>query len=374
MFGRRVLRWIGIEHPDYIMIDTLKEVFMAKRTNKEIIDIVLKNAVAINNEWHSIRSMLGHTWAIFYCILGARDAGKSYAVMEYFLRCWKRKKKPFYWLRLNEASTSKLLANNAEKLVDPDLYRKYGLELTTKGNNVYDHGIKMAEVLALSTFYNDKGVAHFDKDFNLGYNIALDEFQLEKSQKRQGDICYQFVNQMENLVRDEKEDIKIILIGNTLEEASDILTMFNFIPESYGRYKIRKKRCIIDYMPPSEKYRARRKGTVADLLAPDASTFTNEITFDKSLIWKGRLNKPTSIIAFSKTEKYTVWDGNVIASWNGENCSTVIAMRPYIDLLFNVTLRDAIIEAFDNRALRYRNLITNKKFQKAIQLIKPRKQ
>ena len=353
-------------------------VYMNKKSAQAKLNRITNNmvarAIAINNEWPSIRSMLGHTWAIFYVILGAREAGKSYAVMKYFISQWKKKKQPFYWLRLNEASTQKLLKNNAEKFVDADIRRQFDLDLTVKGTNVYDHGEKMAEILALSTYYNDKGVGYFDNEWNLGYNICLDEFQLEKDQKRQGDVCYQFVNQMENLVRSTKEKLRIFLIGNTLEEASDILTMFDFIPEQYGRYKIRKKKCIIDYLPPSEKYKQRRKGTVADLLTPEASNFTNEIAFDRSLIWKGRLEKPTAIIHFSKTEKYTVWDGKIIAQYNGERCVTNIAMRPYIDLIFTTQLRDQVIELFDNRALLYRNLITNKKFQKAIQLIKPRKQ
>ena len=344
----------------------------ASRKTTELQKILRRNALAVNNEWHSIRSMLGHTWAIFYVLLGAREAGKSYAVMEYFLRCWERRKQPFYWLRLNEASTRKLLINNGEKLVDADLMRKYGLELTVKGTNVYDHGEKMCEVLALSTFYNDKGVAHFDKDFDLGYNIALDEFQLEEAQKRQGDICYQFINQMENLVRSQKNKVRIFLIGNTLEEASDILTMFNFIPEEFGRYKLRKKRAIVDYLPPSEKYLTRRKGTIADLLAPQASNFTNKIDFDRSLIYKGRLMKPTMIIHF-KSIKFTVWDGKIIAEWNKEKCDANIAMVPYIDLPFNTNLRDKVFELFDTRSFMYKNLITNKKFQKELQLLKPRK-
>ena len=78
--------------------------------------------------------------------------------------------------------------------------------------------------------------------------------------------------------------MRIFLIGNTLEECSDILTMFNFIPEQFGRYKLKSRRCVIDYMPPSEKYKARRKGSVADLLTPEVSNFTNEISFDKTLV------------------------------------------------------------------------------------------
>lgn len=326
------------------------------------------------SEWYGIRSLLGYNWAIFFILLGARESGKSYSVMEQFLKDWKRKKRPFTWLRLNEASMKKMLNNNAEKLVDPDLYRKYDLFLTVKGNTVYDHGEKMATVLALSTFANDKGVALFDKDFDLGYNIALDEFQLEKTQRSQGDIAYQFVQQMENLVRSKKDKMRIFLIGNTLEEASDILALFNFIPEEFGRYKIQKKRAVIDYLKPTEAYLERRKGTVADLLMGEVSNFSNKIDFDRSLLYKGRLSRPTAVIHFTKTTKFTLWDGKVIAPWNGERCKTNISMRPYLDLIFNQALRDEMISIYDSRGFLYRNLITNKKFQKEIALIKPRKQ
>ena len=351
---------------------------MKKNKAQQLIEAVNRAQKFRESEWYGIRGMLSYQWAIFYCLLGARESGKSYSVTEFFVRQWKKKKIPFYWLRLNEASMKKLLCNNAEKLVDPDIYRKYDLQLTVKGNTVYDHGEKMATVLALSTFANDKGVALFDKDFladnpQMYYHICLDEFQLEKTQRSQGDICYQFVNQLENLVRSTKERMRIFLIGNTLEECSDILTMFNFIPEQFGRYKLKSRRCVIDYMPPSEKYKARRKGSVADLLTPEVSNFTNEISFDKSLITQQRLVKPTAVIHFSKTVKFTVWDDNIVAQYNGEYAPLQIAMRPYIDMLFNQKQRDNIIQLFDTRSLLYHNLITAKKFQKEIQLIKPRK-
>jgi Podovirus DNA encapsidation protein (Gp16). len=258
------------------------------------------------SEWYSIRSLFGNTWAFFYIILGGREAGKSYAVMEQFIRDWKYKGKPFTWLRLTEASTKKMLSNKADKLVDADIRRKYDLDLTVKGCQVFDHGQPMAKVLALSTFYNDKGVALFDNEFDLGYNIALDEMNREVAERNTFDISYSFVNQMENLVRSTKEKLRIVLIGNTLEEAGDILCLFDFIPEHFGRFKVRKKRAIIDYIEPTERYKARRQGTVADLLMPEASTFTNKIDVDKSLVYKGPLKKPTAIIVFSKTEKYTV--------------------------------------------------------------------
>lgn len=356
--------------PRKIKEPTLDMQFRAEKAAKAMRD----------SEWYGIRSLMGFDWALFFILLGARESGKSYAVMEYFVACWKKYGVPFYWLRLNEASMKKMLNNNAEKLVDADLYRKYDLKLSVKGNTVYDRDKKMATVLALSTFANDKGVALFDKDFlsdpNMQYHICLDEFQLEKGQKRQGDIAYQLVNQLENLLRSTKQRTKIFLIGNTLEEASDILTLFDFIPERFGRYKIHKKRCIIDYLPPTEKYKARRKGTVADILAGEQSNFTNAVDFDSSLVTKERLVSPTCIIKFGKnkeTEWFTIWNGNIVNKYNGERIKTVIAMKPYIDEMFDQKMRDQIYALFDSRSLYYHNLITNKKFQKQMQLIKPRK-
>ena len=234
---------------------------------------------------------------------------------------------PFVWLRLTDRQSQKLLQNNAEKLVDPDIRRKYNLDLVTNGTNVYqvtkrtepDKNGKtkvlekklMARVLNLSTFYTDKG-SIFDKDFlndpNMRYNIACDEFEREKGEKNTFDILYALTNQLENLVRSTKERIKVFFMGNTLEEASDILCAFNFIPENFGTYKLKKKRCVIDYIRPSELYLQRRKGSIADILMPQASTFTNQIDVDKTLITKRRLVAPQYIIKFSKDRNdwYTV--------------------------------------------------------------------
>lgn len=331
-----------------------------------------KKAAKIDREYYNCRSIFGNTWAFFFILLGAREAGKSYDVMNRFLKDWKKKGIPFTWLRLTEASQKKMLNNKADKLVDPDLRRKYDLDLTVKGCQVFDHGEPMCKVLALSTFYNDKGVALYDNEYDLGYNICLDEMNREKNEKKTFDITYAFVNQMENLVRSTKEKLRIVLIGNTLEEASDILCCFNFIPEEFGRYKIRKKRAVIDYIPPTEKYLARRKGTVADLLTPESSTFTNKIVSDKSLLYKGRLTKPQYVIKFDLETKFTVWDNNVITMFNGENVK-VIPMRPYLDNLFSAESRDLIVNLFDTRSYLFRNLLVQKRFKKELELLKPRK-
>ena len=146
-----------------------------------IVNDYLRDKEAKQNEWYNLRPILGcANWALFYILLGGREVGKSYSVTNFFVDQFVNKGIPFTWLRLTEAQTRKLLQNNAEKLVDPDLRRKYNLDLTTSGNNVYqvtrrsepDKNGKtkilekklMARVYAISTFYSDKG-SIFDKDF-----------------------------------------------------------------------------------------------------------------------------------------------------------------------------------------------------------------
>ena len=64
---------------------------------------------------------------------------------------------------------------------------------------------------------------------------------------------------MENVLRSTKTKVRIIMIGNTLEEASDLLSALNFIPDGFGRYKLKRKLAVVDYIKPNENYLERRK-------------------------------------------------------------------------------------------------------------------
>ena len=363
-------------------------------SNKNLVKKFREKQTVMENEFYNLRPILGNAnWAIFYVLVGGRSAGKSYAVTNFFVDQWKKKGIPFTWLRLTEAQARKLLQNGAEKLIDPDIRRKYDLDLVTSGNNVYevikrsepDKNGKtkilekklMARVYALSTFYKDKG-SLYDKDFlndpKMRYNVAIDEFERDQNEKNSFDITYSLVNQLETLFRETKDRIKIFFMGNTLEDASDILCAFNFIPEQFGTFKLKKKRCVIQNIEPSDAYKKRRAGTIADILMPQASTFTNKIDTDTTLITKKRLIEPNYVIKFTKykNEWFTVWDGNVIRKYNGEQ-KPVIAMRPYLDEVYNAQSQKNIITLFDTRSLLFTNLITFKEFQKQVELLKPRK-
>lgn len=343
-------------------------------------------------EWYSINSIFGNDWAMFYALLGGREAGKSYTAMQWAVR---RKLKlgdmcKFYWFRLTEAACNNLLADNGSKLIDPDLKRKYNVNLFRKNTTLYSYTPKetksksgkvtierdnvktFCEVLACSTFYNTKGVGYFDNEYQGEYIIILDEMNREESERNSFDIVYNFVNLLENIARSTKTKIRVVMIGNTLEEASDILAAFNFIPDDFGRFKLKKKRCVIDYIRPNEEYMKRRKGTMADILMPGASTFTNEIKLDRSLLVNKRLcTSPSYIIKFGKSKDlwFTVWNSNIIKDYNGEQ-KTCIAMKRYLDEVYLQETFNTVQEMFDSRVYKYVNLATFKRFQKQMKLIK----
>ena len=347
-------------------------------------------------DWYSINSILGNDWARFFYLLGGREAGKSYSVMKWATN--RKLKNPdnvkFYWFRLTETQQKSLLANGAGDLIDPDLKRKYNLKTMTKGNIVYTYEEKEREtktgktvtekvnvkefcrVMACSTFYNDKGRGYFDNEYKGEYIVILDEMNREQSEKNTFDITYAFVNQLENVLRSTKTKVRIIMIGNTLEEASDLLSAINFIPDGFGRYKLKRKKAVVDYIKPNEKYLERRKDATANLLMGQASTFTNEIDIDRSLIVNKRQRvQPQYIIKFNKTKDtwFTMWNNFIISDYNKETVPYTVAMRRYLDEQYIKDTADSIVEMFDARAIKFTTLATFKKFQKQMRLIKPQK-
>lgn len=347
------------------------------------------------DEYWTINSIMGNDWARFYYLLGGREAGKSYAVMKWITN--RKLKHPestkLYWFRLTEASQKKLLLGGAADLIDPDLRRKFDVKTKVKGNKVmtfkekevttksgkvkkeqYDEE-EFCRVMACSTFYNDKGIGYFDNEYDGEYICVLDEMNREQSERNTFDIVYAFTNQLENVLRSTKTKVKIIMIGNTLEEASDLLSNLNFIPDGFGRYKLKRKKAVVDYIMPNEKYKERRKEATANMLMGDASTFTNEIEIDRSLICSKRARiKPVNVIKFNKSKDtwFTLWNDGIIHQYNGEN-KPVIAMRRYLDELYDSELAESVVERFDARAFKFTTLAGFKRFQKQMRLLKPSK-
>lgn len=381
------------------------------------------------SQWYNLRPILGcANWAVYYILLGARETSKSYSVEDFFVSQFINEGIPFYWLRLTDAQAKKLLQNNAAKLIDADIKRRYNLDLVTNGPEVYnvtkrsepDKNGKtkilekklMCHVFSLSTSYNQKG-SLFDKDFlndpKMRFNICLDEFERLPEEKNTFDIVSAFKTQIENIVRSEKDRVKCFLIANKVETCGDLLTAFNYIPEEFGMYKLVKnkkklleclaklkkargheqeiikinkeyenvdfgQRAVIHYLPNSEAYTARRHGTLASILDPNDSNFTNKIETDRSLLSNEKLLKPRYVIAFTKNKDdwFTVWNNNIIARYNKEKIQ-IIPMRRYLDQMYNEDLVNQVIVQYDTRNFLFHNLLTHKLFEKNIQTIKPAK-
>ena len=328
--------------------------------------------------FYNLSSILGNDWAIFYCLIGGRMTGKSYSITDFLCKQKRRLGDNVrnYWMRISETSTKALLANKAKKLIDPDLVRKYDLELSTKGMEVFNRGKEFMEVIPLSQFGKLKGVGFYDKDFTGWYNIVLDEFQLEEGEKRTSfDILYNFIGMCENIARTTKNRIRVFLVGNTLQEASSILKAFNFLPEKFGRFKLKSKRCVIDNLEPTEEYLEDRKGSIADILGGgNMSNYTNTLTKDLKLLYKGRVTYPQAIIKFSKDTNmwFTLWDKGVVKRYNNESLplSTDFAMRPYLNTFYSKERVQTIIDMFNARALKFDTLITQAYFTDSMKIIK----
>lgn len=373
-------------------------------TKEEAIKLLHKNITqtkvkkkkekTYKGDWYTINSILGNEWARFFYLLGGREAGKSYSVMKWATN--RKLKNPdnvkLYWFRLTEASQKKLLGGGAADLIDPDLKRKFKLKTCTLGNKVYTYKEKeqineitgkkqtiktdkkeFCRVMACSTFYNDKGIGYFDNEYKGEYICVLDEMNREQSERNTFDIVYAFTNQLENVLRSTKTKVKIIMIGNTLEEASDLLANLNFIPDTFGRYKLKRKKAVVDYIKPNEAYLLRRKEATANLMNGQASTFTNEVQIDRSLlINKRKRTSPQFVIKFWKETNtwFTLWNDGIISPYNNEH-RPPIAMRRYLDELYNQETINSIIERFDVRAFKFTSLACFKRFQKQMRLLKP---
>lgn len=373
-------------------------------TKEEAIKLLHKNITqtkekkkkekTYKGDWYTINSILGNEWARFFYLLGGREAGKSYSVMKWATN--RKLKNPdnvkLYWFRLTEASQKKLLGGGAADLVDPDLKRKFKLKTCTLGNKVYTYKEKeqineitgkkqtikidkkeFCRVMACSTFYNDKGIGYFDNEYKGEYICVLDEMNREQSERNTFDIVYAFTNQLENVLRSTKTKVKIIMIGNTLEEASDLLANLNFIPDTFGRYKLKRKKAVVDYIKPNEAYLLRRKEATANLMNGQASTFTNEVQIDRSLlINKRKRTSPQFVIKFWKETNtwFTLWNDGIISPYNNEH-RPPIAMRRYLDELYNQETINSVIERFDVRAFKFTSLACFKRFQKQMRLLKP---
>lgn len=181
---------------------------MSKKSPKQILNKVLKpqkEAERFRKTGLYITShpLMGYDKDFVHFIFaGARGRGKSVLALDAAIESCRKygyENNKIYFFRLSDTSVKALLANSADKLVDPYLVDKYKMEITRKGNIVYDHGKKLCEVYSLISAAKNKGLALYDPNFlndrpinpKTGKPIKrfiwliLDEFQIAEGLEKQ---------------------------------------------------------------------------------------------------------------------------------------------------------------------------------------------
>ena len=220
----------------------------------------------------------------YYLTIGSRGRGKTYSAKKYILKRYRYgplgTEDFFAWIRLTDAACLKVLQNNGATFFERELLDKYRVQVKVENDDIYFGDIPEAgqkpnyifvgKVMSLQGYYKWKG-NHFD-----GYNtIIMDELVRAESEKRTFNIPKAFVHEIENISR-ERKNVRCFIFCNAISEMTDIQELFGFIPSPgmFGVYKLFHKRAIIEYLDDSKEWRARKKVTMAGVLAED-SAFTN---------------------------------------------------------------------------------------------------
>lgn len=372
-----------------------------KEHRKDVINVIedkeerLKERLGL---YYTLRSLLGAPWTWAW-LCGSRGRGKSYAAVEYCLRTRQKygaENVKIYYLRISDLSTKTLLANHAAKAIEPKLARKYNLSISVKADTIYDHNKPLMEVFALvSAAKKAKGTALFDSDFidnappgvKRKIIIIWDEFQIAEGVEKRtvGNPVEQFRIYIESLLRDQQQTagndpaVRIICCANSVSECAGAMAQLcNFIPQKLGRFWLTRKHTVIDNIPNSKAYEEKRKKSIGAAIMDydNDANYTNELKRDLATLKKKgqKLRSPSALIKFSKkpSDWFILWDSNIIKRYSGQTVgkSKIIAMKRYLDEVFNAEIVKSIIDRYDARAFKYADLVSQAYFAENLKTIK----
>ncbi len=220
---------------------------------------------------------------IWRFLIGARGAGKTYSSGNLLANLYHKVKHipehplniddQFIYYRLKPQQ----VLNMEDDILDPKLQKKHNIRVKVEGNRVYFNDRHMGYILALQQAPFHKGTPWHYRRFR--YAI-VDEFQLERKERRTFDIIYNLRSSLESVFRFStrlKEGLDmptIILTGNTVDEATDLLYAFDFLPTKYGLYKLKSKNAIIEYFEDTKEYQEiAKKNPLRVLNVGDDFTF-----------------------------------------------------------------------------------------------------
>lgn len=320
--------------------------------------------------------LFSYPWAHFYIISGPRGTGKSYNIVEWAIKQKLKKKEniKIYWFRLSETSIETMLAGNAEKTIDPDLVRKYNLNIKRKLNKLYFENILFAEFNDLATFAKKtKGVQVYDNEYKGEYLVILDEFKRETSEKRMFDVAKQFTGALESILRKDTKRAKIFMIGNDANEASEIAAAFDFIPEKPGLYKVHKKDLLIEWIQPNDYYYISLDGTFQAVTGLQGDYGHNVLDITDYICNKKLCKTPKNVIKYRRDKEhwFTLWNDNIVTRYHNEQAK-VLAMRPNVGDFFDPVLREVVKDMFFKEQFLFTAPSVYKKFTMEMEYFFPK--
>lgn len=345
---------------------------------------------------------------VHFIFAGARGRGKSVLSLDAAIDSCKKygyENNKIFFFRLSDTSVKSLLANGANDLIDPLLIHKYDMEISRKGNVVYDHGKKLLEVYALASAAKNKGKALYDwaflndrpidpktgKPIKRFIWLILDEFQIAEGLERK-DMAAKSTASLwriytETIVRDQEfldyPAIRCIYCANNVAECS------TFTSEMWGYYmspgdfrvvKCRRKNAVFFNVPNSEAYIDKRKRGVMGSITnfDDDSNYSNEVKMDLSMIKprKRQLHKVTALIKFGKEKDkwFCIYDGQYVRRYRKETVSKnlIIPMIRHLDDMFTDELVKDVFERYDANAFIYADVISLANFRARMKELKTR--
>ena len=303
-----------------------------------------------------------------------------------------------YYFRLTDQSVKAMLANKGEKAVDPYLIDKYNLEITSKGNTLYDHGKKLIEFYPLvSAGSKGKGVNLYDCNFFKAYEkdgkkrfviTIWDEFLMAEGieKKSVGDPVEQYKIYKEAILRDaqvikEYNAVYNFLLANNVSECATVTgALYNYIPspDNHKRTFLSRRRAMFWNVPITQAYLDKRKNSYnANIMDYDNDPNYANVERDMTLIKKKktRLHKVTNLIKFDRFDKkkwFCVYDSIYIRQYKGEMVAKelIIPMRRYLNNLFSPELVEMVFDRFDARSFMFADLMSFALFQAQLKLLK----
>lgn len=299
-----------------------------------------------------------------------------------------------FYFRLTDQSIKAMLANKGEKAVDPYLIDKYNMDITSKGNKIYDHGKPLIEFYPLvSAGSKGKGVNLYDCNFfnqnKKTFVVTIwDEFLMAEGieKKSIGDPVEQYKIYKEAILRDAEvitsyAAVFNFLLANNVSECAAITgALYNYIPNpnNHKRVFLTRKRAMFWNVPITDEYVSKRKNSYnANIMDYDNDPNYADVEKDLTLIKpkKTRLCKVTALFKFNKFDKkkwFCLYDGMYIRQYRGEcvNKHIIIPMRRYLDELFSPEMVQVVFDRFDARNFKFADLMSMALFTSQLKLIK----